>query len=858
MYLKKRSHPFSSQVEMIGSLFLSISFLVAFSQNLRSADNTEKPAVISIDAGHPGHTVSPMLYGIFFEEINRAGDGGLYAEMIQNRSFEDDAAPVAWTLLKGSNAVASMEVVRDHPLNTNNPSCLRLEVKKTDGRRVAVANGGFKGLAGTTFMMAPERRPVEKLKEWRAKFERAANESQAGIALQAGKDYRYSLYAQGAPGFTGPLTVSLEKRDGTSLGSTTITGIGTEWKKYEGTLTSNATETDARLVISTDKPGTIFLDMISLFPKETFKGRMNGLRDDLVEMLAAMHPAFLRFPGGCFVEGDTLDESSRWKKTIGDVAERPGHWNRWGYRTTDGLGYHEYLQLCEDLSMEPLFVINAGISHKETVPMAKMGEYVQDALDAIEYANGPVDSTWGSLRAKAGHPAPFNLHFMEIGNENGGPDYNERYSLFHDAIKKRYPEINLIACSWQGSIPRNRPLDIVDEHSYSFPEAFARSSTQFESYDRKGPKVYMGEYAVTRGTGAGKLLGALGEAAYMTGLERNSDIVTMTSYAPLLERDGWRNWSPNAIVFDNIRGYGIPSYYAQALFAANRPDFILPTEVKGPEIPMFIKGKVGVGIYGEIIADFRDIKVTKGDSLLFKSNLEQGLKGFIAGKGSKADKGSLIMTGTETNGAILSTVEGWNPASTEYTLSFKVRKVSGTGSILAVFGKDLADSWWKLGSTKNTQHILQLPLTDVKGISGSLENGRWYDVRVEVSGTTAKGFLDGVKLIEGARAPIPGFFAVAGRKDATNNNGGKSEIILKVVNMAPHPQTTDILLNCTRKLEDKASVTVMSSEDPYDTNTLEHPKNVAPRETTIEGIAPKFRYTFAPNSITILRLKESE
>ena len=554
-------------------ILLACSFLLA--SPLLAGQAPASDATITIAADKPGIKISPTLYGIFFEEINRAGDGGIYAEMIQNRSFEDHSTPIAWTLVKGANADAAIALDKTHPLNANNPTCLRLKIKNAGGGRVGVANEGFKGATKRAFKKPAPGEQDERL----AIFEKGAKESRSGIAVEKGKQYNFSVYAQGAESFAGPLTIDLEKQDGTVIASQAIKNIGSQWKKFEGSLIANATDSNARFVISATTPGTVFLDMVSLFPKETFKGRPNGMRSDLVQMLVNMHPAFMRFPGGCFVEGNKMSEAYRWKLTIGDIAQRPGQWNLWGYRSTDGLGYHEYLQLCEDIGAEPLFVINVGMAHKDNVPMDKMDEYVQDALDAIEYANGPADSKWGALRAKAGHPEPFHLKFMEIGNENGGSVYRERYTLFHDAIKKRYPQMQLIAC-WCGR-PTDRSPDILDEHHYNTPEFFARAATSFNSYDRKGPKFYIGEFAMTKGPGAGKLLGALAEAAYMTGMERNADIVVMSSYAPLFELAGWAVWHPNAIAFDSARAFGIPSYYAHAMFAANRADVNLPLETSG-------------------------------------------------------------------------------------------------------------------------------------------------------------------------------------------------------------------------------------------------------------------------------------
>lgn len=507
------------------------------------------PSALRVDVDTPGIAVSPRLYGIFFEEINRAGDGGIYAEMVQNRSFEDPAKLAGWTTLDGS-----AELDASHPLNARNRTSLRLDGK--------VANEGF-----------------------------------GGMAAKKGASYRLSLYARGES----PLMIEW-------AGAThTFPAPGSEWTKLETTLRSDRDDVRASLTVS----GKGWVDMVSLFPADTWKG--HGLRVDLMEMIAAMKPAFVRFPGGCFVEGDRMVDAFRWKQTIGDPAERPGHWNLWGYRSTDGLGYHEYLQMCEDLGAEPVFVINCGMAHKENVPLEQMGEFVQDALDAIEYANGPVDSPWGARRAQAGHPQPFGMKMMEIGNENGGGAYHERYALFHDAIKARYPEFRLIACDWSG-VPKNRPLDLVDMHSYDRPAAFFGRATMFDHRDRSAPKVYFGEYAVTKECGSGNLVAALAEAAFMTGMERNSDVVEMSSYAPLLVHPAWKKWNPNAIVFDHARAYGTPSYWVQALFAQYRGERNLPVALDGDASSMYaVAGLKGSGIVLKVVnaaAEPRETDVT--------------------------------------------------------------------------------------------------------------------------------------------------------------------------------------------------------------------------------------------------------
>ncbi len=335
-----------------------------------------------------GVKVSPLLYGIFFEEINRAGDGGLYAEMIQNRSFEDGPEPLGWTLLyrpgemTGGSTVPTMELDSSRPLNANNRTSLKLTMYKTSPS-VGLCNEGFKG--------APYNRRGEPRDRATPSFSCAAATQKSGLFVEKGKQYRFSMYVR-SDDYRGALDVKIEKPDGAVLGGKSFDSIARDWKKYEVTLTAAETETNARLAIWVSQPGTLYIDMVSLMPIDTFKG--HATRKDLTQMLADMHPAFVRFPGGCYVEGDTIAEAFRWKKTIGDVAQRPGHYNLWGYRSNDGLGYHEYLQLCEDIGAAPLFVINCGMAHHDHVPMNKMDEFVQDALDAIEYANGPADSKW--------------------------------------------------------------------------------------------------------------------------------------------------------------------------------------------------------------------------------------------------------------------------------------------------------------------------------------------------------------------------------------------------------------------------------------------------------------------------------
>jgi alpha-L-arabinofuranosidase len=555
-----------------------------------------EPATFAIQADKPGIAIPPMLYGIFFEDINRSGDGGLYAEMLQNRSFEDFNLPMGWTLLNEGGSESSITLDKGRPLNPMNPTSLRLDITSA-GARAAIYNQGYKGVLfnsqyPVTDLPAPnDPHPKAEYHEWMDRFNDAQKRPDNGLWVEAGKGYHGSLEARADGDFTGTVTVSLEKQDGTVLAEQDLPRLGPDWKRYDYALKPTARDTNARFVVATKTTGTLWLDMVSLFPDDTFNHRPNGLRPDLMQMLEALHPAFVRFPAGSFGEGKNLNEAFRWKDTIGDLAERPGGWNIWGYRTTNGLGFYEYLQMCEDLKAEPLFVINCGISETDMVDPKDLGPWIQDAVDCVDYANGPTTGKWGALRAQAGHPAPFNMKNLEIGNENGmgyfwgggnAQQYADRYNPFYEKVKAAYPDLHTIATAPIQKPPVSSTVEAVDEHYYESSNWFQDHATMYDSYDRKGPKIYVGEYACKSDAGNGNLNAALGEAAFMTGIERNSDVVTMASYAPLFVNPSWRAWNPNLIAFDSSRVYGTPSYYNQMLFATNRPDVILPLEMKLP------------------------------------------------------------------------------------------------------------------------------------------------------------------------------------------------------------------------------------------------------------------------------------
>lgn len=784
---------------------------------LASWSATGATGTISVQVDKPGHPVSDTLWGIFFEDINCSADGGIYSELVRNRSFEDAPQPEHWTLQTVGSANATFAVNTNKPMpglspGSRNQRSLELSVQQADAwSPVRLVNEGF----------------------W-------------GMAVEKGKKYALSFSARSGKGFNGVLLAQLRSPNGLVCASGEVRSIGADWNHYELLLASEATEPAAQLVLTVTSPGTLQLDMVSLFPRDTWKGR--GLRPDLMQMLAGLQPAFMRFPGGCWVEGDTMEFAYRWKETIGDISQRRTQYNIWQYHATHGVGFHEYLQMCEDLRAEPLFVINCGMSHRETVPMAGMEPYVQDALDAIEYCNGPATSRWGAVRAANGHPAPFNLKYMEIGNENGGPDYAERWALFHKAIKSRYPEMTLIANQWGGS-PTNIVPAVIDEHYYSTPEFFIQQAHRYDSYDRKGPRIYVGEYAVTQGCGQGNLRAAIGESVFMMGMERNSDMVVMASYAPLFANVNYKRWNPDLICYDSSRSYGLPSYYVQQLFSKFAGGVVLPVSVNSPLTETTpLSGGIGVGTWATA-AEFKDMKVVSNGRTLYEWNPAQGTAALkpYGGSWSIVD-GALRQTSHDQNvRAFLP-----NQVFSNYTYTLKARKISGDEGFLVAF--NVADpevkSWWNIGGWANDHHALEIGNVVGNEKKGRIETGRWYDLRIDVAGKSVTCYLDGELACEGKIPEVQSLHASATRR-------GKDEVIVKVANVSEAPIETDLRLEGLKAISGPVDAIVLTSDSGADENSLDHPDKVAPRSFRVAAKGNSLRHSFPGNSFTVFRVKAS-
>lgn len=516
------------------------------------------------------------LYGIFFEDINRAGDGGLYPEMLRNRSFEDSVLPEGYIQQEDGIHVKTVSGWLDEFCNGEG---LCRWVKDNNIPETEIP-------AWYTHNAKMELELTDTLNEHRdaalrVQFEKdgsLTNTGYCGISVKAGESYSLYLFAKAKEEIG--LDVAIEYQGKVLTGNSLVVS-GQEYTRYDMKLTAADDCHEAQLTISCKEGGEILLGFISLMPDNTYMG--HGLRTDLVEKLKGMSPKFMRFPGGCIVEGTTPSTAMRFRDTVGPAWERPSKLFLWHYRSTLGLGFHEYLQLCEDLGMEPMYVCNCGMTCQGRKSVLLEGEaldeMVQDTLDAIEYAIGSKESKWGRLRASMGHPEPFKMTYLEIGNENWGPDYEKRYNMIYKKVKELYPQIKTIA---NEHVEKNGcPAECVDEHFYNTTEFFAERVNYYDDYDRKGPKIFVGEVAVNEGNYMGQLYAALGEAAFLMGIEKNQDIVTLASYAPLFENINYRAWYPNLIRFNNHQSLGIPTYYVWKMFGQNRGEYVVRSEDEG-------------------------------------------------------------------------------------------------------------------------------------------------------------------------------------------------------------------------------------------------------------------------------------
>ncbi|MGW6129548.1 alpha-L-arabinofuranosidase C-terminal domain-containing protein [Cellulomonas sp. NPDC055163] len=811
-------------------------------------------ATIAVDASGPTVDMSDDLYGIFYEDINRAADGGLYAELVQNRSFEYSTADNAsytpltsWEEVERGGATGTVQAVDDDErLNENNRTYLRLDLDSNGAG--AGAGVGIRNLGYNT-----------------------------GVFVEAGATYRFSAFVRRTADHDRPLTVRVESADGTQvLGETTVTAASDEWTKVTGQIAATGTTTSGRLVVLADGSGTVRLDMVSLFPTDTYKGRENGLRKDLALLIEEMDPQFVRFPGGCVTNVGTFDpyeapsydrkRTYRWKETIGPLEERPTNYNFWGYNQSYGLGYLEYFQLAEDLGAEPLPVVSVGVNGcggppPLTDPVA-LQEWIDDTLDLIEFANGDVTTEWGAVRASLGHPEPFGLEYIGLGNEEVQREFLTNYPQFHEAIRAAYPDVKIISNSGQTSagawfdelwdFARDQGADLVDEHYYNSPDWFLANTHRYDDYDRTGPKVFIGEYA-SRGNTFGN---ALAEAAFMTGIERNSDVIELASYAPLLANQDYVQWAPDAIWFDNARAYGSANYYVQKLFATNQGDEVLASTLTGAggEAAPDVTGGVGLSTW-RTQAAYDDVRVTSNDTgeVLLAEDFADG-----TADGWTATGGQWAVTGGEyvqSDGAVedartTGPAAGWS----NYTYEVDARKISGSEGFLVMFGVQDTGSyyWWNLGGWNNTRSAIQQATgggaTEVTGSTTTIETGRTYRVKIEVTGRTVKAYLDGELVTE--------FTDTTSDEDVhqvVTRDRETGDTIVKLVNSSAETIRTDVTVEGAPVAE-TGTITELTAESLTATNTMADPENVVPVTRTSERLGNAFTYDAPAHSVTVIRL----
>jgi alpha-L-arabinofuranosidase len=794
---------------------------------------------ITVDVNAHGADISDSMYGVFFEDINRAADGGLYAELVQNRSFEYDTADnAAYTPLTGwAPRAGDPQVVDDAGrLNEHNRRYLRMPLP------AAIINAGYN----------------------------------SGIVVERNKKYDFSVWAR-TDQPASPLTVSLTDPAGTRLAAPLgITVRGATWTRYTGTFTAQAASITGRLLVEGGGGGTLALDMVSLFPRDTYRNRPNGMRRDLADKIAALHPKFVRFPGGCLVNTGShygyeapnweRRRSYQWKDTIGPVEERGTNANFWGYNQSYGIGYYEYFQFAEDIGAMALPVVPALVTgcgeNRVTDDPALSARHIQDTLDLIEFANGPADSTWGRKRAEMGHPQPFGLTHLAVGNEENLPDaYFERFLRFRAAIKARYPDVSVLSNAgpddsgatfnrlWQ--LNRDAGVDMVDEHYYNSPTWFLQNNERYDSYDRAGPKVFLGEYA----SQDNRFYNALTEAAYLTGLERNADVVRLASYAPLLSNEDYVQWRPDMIWFNNRASWGSASYEVQRLFMNNVGAHVVPSTATGTpsQEDQPITGAVALSTWGTAAA-YDEVSVSTPDGTrLFADDFSGTDANWtnVAGRGMWAmTNGAYVQSDTAAENTM---VMAGDPAWQDYDLSVKATKLSGREGFLVGFGVRDSDNyyWWNLGGWNNTRSAVEKAEGGGKSTlvadGTAVETGRQYDVRIQVRGRTVSLFLDGRKWGELTDSQeVEPFRQVVTRDTRTG------ELLVKVVNAQADAARTTVRLDGTGSVDRSAKVTTLQG-DPDDVNT-QYTSPIAPRESRAD-VATTFTYTFPPYSVTFIRVK---
>lgn len=793
-----RNNYFAVQVASFCTFCLACA-LTAFAQQ----------TTFQFSTAHRGPVIGSLQYGIFYEEINHAGDGGIYAELIRNGSMEENGSkPDYWQTIGN----ATIGISSQNLINGAQRYAMQLNMKgEGDGTR----NTGY----------------------W-------------GIHIVEGQTYKVNLWIRTAEGWEGDVTLTLEDSEGTDLGHAVlpVSDAGT-WKKYSAEIVATGNCQQGYFAIKGNEAGQLYLDCVSLFPP-TFMGRENGMRIDLAEKLAALHPKFMRFPGGCYIEGGNRYQ---WRHTVGPVEERLGIYNsQWGYPVTNGMGFHEFLQLAEDLGAEPMFVVNMGMGHGWVQDYQHIQDFIQEALDALEYANGDASTVWGAKRIAAGHPEPFGMRLIEIGNENYNYTFNnnsdqsdhyaERYRQFYDAIKAKWPETICIGNveAWGTDNPSWRnahPVDVVDEHYYKSPDWFAGNYHKYDNSSRSSHKIYNGEYAVTSDYGTnGTLKAALGEAIYMAGMERNSDVCVMASYAPIFINENESQWKPDMLHYNAYASFGTPSYWAQQMMASTVGKQNITWTDTGNTLGLN-NAILGVGSWSTE-ATYSNIRVTDAEGNIVFEQAEA------------------ITTPKSLQG----TYRTFDVSTAGCTIEMDAVKNSGDEGFLITFA--LVDAgnyaWWNLGGWGNAKHGVEQAIdgakTTLATASGSINTGRTYHIKIVRNGTTASCYLDNtlihtVTLTEktGERLYL-----------CASLNEAEDMAIVKVINYNGATVPTSFTFS-DATIGGDAEVRIMSNADNYAENSMDEPEKVVPRSETITKTGDKsLTFEVPAYSLSVIQIPLSE
>ena len=766
-------------------------------------------ATFQFSTAHRGPVIGPLHYGIFYEEINYAGDGGIYAELIRNGSMEENGSnPDYWQTIGD----ATFGISSENLVNGAQRLAMQLNLTQAgDGTR----NSGY----------------------W-------------GINVVKGQTYKASFWIRTADDWAGDVTLTLESISGDDLGQAvvSVSNAGT-WKKYTTEIVATGTDGQGWFAVRGSQAGTIYLDCVSLFPP-TYKGRENGMRIDLAEKLAALHPKFMRFPGGCYIEGGNRFQ---WRHTIGPVEERLGIYNsQWGYPVTNGMGFHEFLQLAEDIGAEPMFVVNMGMGHGWYENYQHIQGYIQEALDALEYANGDVTTFWGAKRAAAGHPEPFGMRLIEIGNENYNYNFNnnsdqsdhypERYRQFYDAIKSRWPETICIGNveSWGTDNPSWRnahPVDVVDEHYYKTPDWFAANYHKYDNSSRTSHKIYNGEYAVTSDCGTnGTLKAALGEAIYMAGMERNSDVCVMASYAPIFKNENESQWNPDMLHYNSYTSFGTPSYWAQQMMAETVGHQNITWTETG-NIIGFGAACLGVGSWNTS-ATYSNILVTDANGDIVFEQAEA----------------------VTTPQSLQGSYRTFDVTTGDCTIEMDAVKNSGDEGFLITFAHVDANNyaWWNLGGWGNTKHAVEQAVDGKKSTltsaSGSIVTGRTYRIKIVRQGLTAECYLDGtlVHTVTLEEKTAQRLYLCASLNEA------EDMAIVKVINYNAEAVPANFTFP-DAIISGDARLYIMSHADNYAENSLDEPYKVMPRNEKITMKNEKLiEYEVPAYSLSIIQIPLAE